>query len=131
MKCLICTACSDIRALHPDGEWTTCRCGACSARWVDPDRGTVVVRAAARELPRILGLNNAFLIPATRGLSLLEIEQNEGADGAWRVRHAIAINAPGYVFDKSHRACWACIVKVGETGDICWEDSEQKEEPSP
>jgi hypothetical protein len=126
LKLLICTACSDIRALDPKCAWTTCRCGACSAKWVDPSAGTVVVRADDRRLPRILGLNNAFLIPACRGMEWAEIQDCGGRDAAWRKRHKESTNAPGYLFDESRRECWACVIQVGESNDVSWYEEPAK-----
>lgn len=112
MKALLCAKCVDIRALHPEGEWTTCRCGNTSARWVDPNRGTVVVNAIDRDKVRILGMNNQML---TAGL-MAGGHDNE----CWQHLHEIATDAKGFIFDKSMRGCWACILRVGETGDIAW-----------
>ena len=85
MKALICGACMDIRALEPHGEWTACRCGNVKARWVDPVRGTVKVRAEERGLARILGLNNAFLLKAIEGFSHAEVVRAGGGyPEAWR-----------------------------------------------
>lgn len=134
MKALLCAKCHDIRALDPTGAWTTCRCGRVSARWIDPHRGTVSVRAAEqdRAYPRILGLNNAFLVPALEGPSHAEMVKAGGQWEAWRRRHADATNAPGYIFDKDKRACWACIIRVGETSDVSWEpDPEPAPEGAP
>jgi len=121
MKALVCASCMDIRALEPTGQWTVCRCGACEARWLDPDAGTVRVRTVDRSLPRILGLNNRFLVSAVKGLTHEFKVAAGGQDEAWRELHKLATHAPGYVFDEAKRACWACIVKVNETGDIAWE----------
>lgn len=122
MKALICGMCMDIRALEPKGEWTPCRCGNAEARWLDPARGTVRVRAKDRELVRILGMNNAFLLSAIRGLSRQDITAAGGTDSAWRRLHGEAVRAPGYLFDEARRACWACVVRIGETNDIAWEE---------
>jgi hypothetical protein len=93
-----------------------CRCGNTEARWLDPQAGTVRVRAKDRSLARILGINNRFLLKA--------IEGSIGDDWtAWRKLHEEATDAKGYIFDKTFRACWACILRVGETGDIKWEEA--------
>ena len=123
-KALVCAKCMDIRGLDPDSEWTTCYCGACSARWVDPLKGTVRVRASDKTLPRILGLNNRFFIQAVRGLSHEQMVAAGGQWEAWRKLHTDATEAPGYIFDKALRSCWACVIKVGETGDVTWEPEE-------
>jgi hypothetical protein len=120
-KALVCAQCLDIQGLAPHGEWTTCHCGACSARWVDAQRGTVSVRARDKTLPRILGLNNRFFVQAVEGFTHHEMVAAGGEWEAWRKLHAESTDAKGYIFDKEFRACWACIIKVGETGDVTWE----------
>ena len=82
-----------------------------SARWVDPNRGTVSVKATIRDKARILGLNNRML-QASVGA-----HENE----CWKRMHDEVTTAHGYIFDKEMRNCWACILCVGETGDITWE----------
>lgn len=125
-KALVCAQCLDIRGLDPHCAWTTCRCGACSARWVDPNRGTVSVRAKDKSLPRILGMNNSFLVQAVEGFTHHQMVAAGGQWEAWRKLHDTATNAPGYIFDKQFRSCWACVIMVGETGDVKWEPEEEK-----
>ena len=122
MKVLLCTKCVDIRALDPAGGWTACRCGNTEARWLDPNAGTVRVRAKNKEFARILGLNNAFLLKAAEGFTHQEMVEAGGQWEAWRKLHEECTHAPGFVFDKKFRACWACVMKVNETGDIKWEE---------
>lgn len=126
MKALLCAKCFDIRALDPDGAWTPCRCGNMQARWLDPERGTVKVKAKNREHARMIGFNNHFLIKGALGFEHHEMVEAGGQWEAWQKLHEKATNAPGYIFDASKRGCWACIVKVNETNDITWE-----EEPIP
>lgn len=114
--------CLDIRALDPSCAWTTCRCGNAQARWEDPHRGTVKVRAADRLSVRILGVNNLFFVQGVEGLPTEMITQAGGTSAAWRALHDKATSAPGYIFDKGHRGCWACIFKVGDTSDVSWEE---------
>ncbi len=124
MKALVCGKCFDIRALDPDGAWTVCHCGNTEARWLDPQAGTVRVRAKNRSVARILGVNNRFFLQAVKGLDL-DIREDEWA--AWRKLHDEATDAKGYIFDKAFRSCWACIFQVGETGDVKWEEEPPKE----
>jgi hypothetical protein len=126
MKALVCTNCIDIRALEPTGQWTSCRCGTVEARWLDPQKGTVRVRAKDQSKARILGLNNSYLIGGCKGPTHMEMVAAGGQWEWWRNLHTEATNAPGYIFDKDKRACWATIVKVGETNDITWEPDEEK-----
>lgn len=142
-KALVCGKCFDIRALDPDGGWVTCRCGACEARWEDPNRGTVRCRlgghllaAKARqerdETPlRIMGLSNSYFIPALKGPSWEAMVEVGGQWEWWRKLAEKAVDAPGYIFDRSMRAVWATIVKVNETADIKWEDPIEVEAPKP
>jgi hypothetical protein len=127
VKALVCVKCLDIRALDPKGAWTACRCGNCEARWLDPDKGTVRVKALDQLAVRILGLNNHYLINGARGPTHMAMVEAGGQWEWWRKLHDEATNAPAYIFDKSRRSCWATIVKVGETNDITWEpDSTEK-----
>ena len=115
MKALLCQHCTDIRALAPDGSWTVCRCGNVEARWTDPSAGTVSVRASDRSAVRIIGLNNSFLHACfEQGPAGFSMED-------WRAQHERAVSAPGYLFDRSNRACWAVVYEVGQTGDTTWE----------
>lgn len=129
MKLLFCGYCTDIRSLDPSGAWTTCRCGNTEARWLDPNAGTVKVRARHREHARIIGVNNSFLIKGYKGFTHEEMVAAGGQWEAWRKLHDQATDAPGYIFDKSKRACWACIVQVNETNDITWEEETPPKDP--
>jgi hypothetical protein len=120
-KALVCARCFDIRGLHPDGFWVACHCGRVEARWLDPDAGTVRVRGD-RTAARILGLNNRFLVPAAKGPTHEEMVEAGGQWEWWRALHVKATGAPGYIFDAAKRSCWACIMKVGETNDVTWEE---------
>lgn len=124
MKALFCTICLDIRALDPEGGWTVCRCGNLQARWLDPDKGTVKVKAQDQNRARMIGFNNHYLIGAAKGPAHLDMVKAGGQWEWWRQLHDQATHAPGYIFDKDKRACWATIVKVGETNDITWETEE-------
>jgi len=125
MKALVCTVCVDIRALDPSGAWTSCRCGNAKARWLDPDKGTVRVKAEDQNRVRILGLNNHYLINGSKGPTHAQMVEVGGQFEWWRKLHDESTNAPGYIFDKGKRACWATLVKVGETNDITWEIEEK------
>ncbi len=122
MKALLCGKCFDVRALDPHGGWTSCHCGNMSARWLDPQAGTVKVKARIRSVARIIGMNNSFLRKAIYGFDHQEMVEAGGQWEAWRKLHEECTHAPGYIFDESKRACWACIVQVNETRDISWED---------
>jgi len=129
-KALLCAKCLDIRGLDPDGAWTTCRCGNMQARWLDPRAGTVRVKAKYPGMARMLGLNNSYLLKGIEGFDHHEMVEAGGQWEAWRKLHQHATHAKGYIFDESMRACWACIVKVNETGDIQWEEEPKApEEP--
>jgi hypothetical protein len=125
VKALFCTICIDIRALDPSGAWTVCRCGNLEARWLDPDKGTVRAKAKDHGCVRFIGFNNTYLIGAAKGPTHLQMVEAGGQWEWWRKLHGEATTSPGYIFDKDKRACWATIVKVGETNDIAWETDEQ------
>jgi hypothetical protein len=128
MKAILCSGCLDIRALEPTGKPTTCRCGNITAWWVSPAAGTVKVSAIDRSKAFILGMNNTFLTGAIEGFSTEHIKAVGGKWAAMRKLHDQATNAPGYVFGPEFCNCWACIFKVGETGDVTW-DEKPKVEP--
>lgn len=117
MKVLFCKKCGDIRAFS-NIEFTYCKCNNVGAKWDNPVTGTVLVRAKEREYVRIIGLNNSFLM-ADKPDTLVT-----GRDEWWRDRHNLATVAPGYLFDRHFRNCWACIIKVGESNDVKWDDNE-------
>jgi len=111
MKAIICFAHGDMHIHSFTTEWTPCACGNVKAKWVDPMSGTVLVAAKDYEKVRILGLNNHYLIPATLG----------GGDPTWqafRQFHDLAVNAPGYIFDKEKASCWAVVISVGRSNDV-------------
>ena len=129
MKALICGICLDIRALDPRGEWVSCRCTNMSARWVDANKGTVVVRAKNKGMARMMGLNNNFLEPAIEmGASHIDCQ---GSCEFWKNLHAGATKAPGYLFDDKWRGCWAIVYSVGETGDTKWDPETEETMPPP
>lgn len=129
MKALLCLLCSDIRAPNPDKSPVICRCGNCGTRWEDPQRGRLKVWARNKSLVRVIGMHNDFLMAATdegeagRGWGPSSSGKVRKIDDYWKSVHEEVTDAPGYLFDKSKRACWACIVRVGETSDISWEDA--------
>lgn len=114
MKVLYCKKCGSIRDFGI--EFTPCACGNMEAKWTDPQRGTVKVRAKVMFYARIIGMNNRFLTESPHGLNLPPDEQA-------RMRHEIATTAPGYLFDKSNRNCWAVIIQKGDSSDVVWEDA--------
>lgn len=120
MKVLLCTLCLDIRALDPEGAWTCCRCGNSEARWLDTKVGTVRCRAKDQGKLRIIGMNNKFLIMGCRGPAY---EDHKLPDrwSWWRKLHDASTVIEGLIFDHDKRACWATILKVGDTPDISWE----------
>lgn len=116
MKLLFCGKCFDIKAFST--EFTPCKCGNLEVRWVDPERGTFEAKAKVKQRARIIGMNNSFLYQA---FNLPQIGiQIPGSDEGWRQAHDRATNAPGYLFDKKHRACWAGIFQIGQTADGKW-----------
>jgi hypothetical protein len=116
MKVLFCGICGDIRAFST--THTPCKCGNMSARWADPNTGTYRVRAKVKQRARIIGMNNSFL----HGSLNLGRETPPNTSEKWRLMHESACDAPGYIFDKSIRNCWACIIKPGDTNDGTWEE---------
>lgn len=122
MKVLLCTLCLDIRALDPEGAWTGCRCGNSEARWLDVDVGSVRCRAKDQSRLRVIGMNNTFLLAGSKGPSYADLKVTDRW-AWWRKLHDLATHAEGLIFDHDKRACWATILKVGDTPDISWEPS--------
>jgi hypothetical protein len=115
MKAIVCGV-GSIHVRSFGTEWTDCGCGNARAKWLDPFAGTVVVAARNRERVRLLGLNNAYLIPAfEKGLSW----------ESYRLIHERSVKAPGYIFDASKAACWAVIVEIGRSNDVRWATDEE------
>jgi hypothetical protein len=126
MKVLFCGNCTDIRAMDPTGAWTACRCGQMQARWEDAQRGLVRVKAELPDLVRIIGMNNGFLRAA---FQLQAKSPQLTVDEYWQHKHRIecAEIPDTHLFHNNHRGCWACIIRVGETGDVKWEPVEDVE----
>lgn len=119
MKVMFCLECGTIRSFTaPYHKWVLCDCGYMAARWIDPTAGTVevLVRTRRTNNARFIGLNNSMLRHARQG----------GLNEDWRTAHEAATDAPGYIFDKSCRNCWACIVTVGQTNDINYHALQQQ-----
>lgn len=116
MKLLLCGSCNDIRGLDPTGAATFCRCGNIEARWEDPHRGTVRVKAHKdRDSVRFIGLNNSFI--------RLVYDAPRHDHQHHKESHNLACDmAQGYLFHKEKRNCWAVVTRVGESNDIRWED---------
>lgn len=124
MKLLLCGECMDIRAPHPEGEWTACRCGNAEARWANPSTGQLRVRAKHQCHVRVIGMNNMMIWAALGEAGLPSIPKlpRPKDNDEWRKAHAdICSGAKGYIFHDDFRACWAAIMSVGETGDVKWE----------
>lgn len=124
MKALVCGSCDggiDIVAIPPHGA-CTCRCGNACAWWTNPVLGIAQVYARDRTFVRILGLHNGFLIPAISEVG----PYLDKAPAWWQALHEQATDAPGYVFDRAGRGCWAAIIKIGATSDVTWASAPYK-----
>jgi hypothetical protein len=118
MKALMCR-CGAIHSPPDTGAWSFCRCGRSGCRWVNPLAGRFEVWSDDLDNVRVLGLHNGMIeaafLSGLRGIG-------DRDDARWRDAHDTVTNAPGYLFDKPRRACWAAIVARNETGDITWTD---------
>jgi hypothetical protein len=122
MKVMMCGKCMDVRGMPSNGEWVKCECGNVEARWSDPISGRVRLKAKDRKWARVIGLNNEFLLNEFRFGA-------EFSDEQWRKLHKDSeADALGYVFHTNKRDCWACVIQVGETSDISWEEENEKDE---
>lgn len=87
------------------------------ARWLDPLRGRVEVKASFKSVSRIIGLHNGMLRLAANG-------QRKGHTWWAEQQKQLLDNADGYIFHTNYRNSWACIITPGETSDVQWaEDS--------
>lgn len=113
MKMLFCGKCFDIRSFTEEG--TSCRCGNMRARWEDLTRGTVRVSAKVKTRARIIGMHNDFLHGA--------FDRKVLTNRQWRdFQNQITAEAVGYLFHANCRNSWACIIRVGDSNDVKWEE---------
>ena len=109
-----------LKSIEKVEQWTYCDCKQMAARWSDPERGTVEVVAQVPERAFLIGMNNRFLTGAV-------LKMMAGASGElWRGLHDEVTKSPGFVFDATHRNCWAAILRVGETSDVTWHSAQEK-----
>lgn len=120
-KAAICTHCWDIvaprREWRTDRSWRWCECDHMGIRWRDGAAGLVEVTAMHGPAHlRVLGLNNGFVATA--------IQAPPGDAEGWRDLHAASCETvgPGYLFHVGRRACWALLVRPGESGDVIFTD---------
>lgn len=124
-KAALCVHCTDIvsprRSWQVDRSWRWCECEHTAVRWRDGDKGLIEVSSLrGPDGVRVLGLNNLFLQyavadPAARGPVPLGLMAQE-----WRELHDACAKhvEPHYLFHADQRACWALVVRVGESGDV-------------
>jgi hypothetical protein len=107
----------DFKALDPNpSNYVVCRCGNVRGAWIDPQRGTMKVKALWRDDARVIGIHNGFLQFAYSRTEPIP-------DHEWRAFHEIAANsADGYLFHKDRRDCMFLILRVGESSDTFWEE---------
>lgn len=123
MKAIICY-CDTVHIHTFTTDWTACSCGNVKARWIDPKRGTVVAAAKDRSKVRLLGMNNDYLIHAIKNCEAMTWRE-------FRMLHAQAVDAPGYLFDIERIGCWAVIVEIGRSNDVRWATEEEFAEAFP
>lgn len=121
-KLAMCLDCSDIVMPYPDSdvtkEWRHCYCRRCSVAWEDGKLGKLLVgHSRGRNHVRVIGMNNLFLYS--------DETVNIGDDNDWKQRHAETSAKCGdhYLFHHTRRDCWACIIAVGQTGDVSFVDN--------
>jgi hypothetical protein len=120
-KAAICVHCWDIvsprRDWRIDRSWRWCECDHMAVRWRDGGRGLLEVSAChGPESVRVIGINNQFLESAILG----HPEGRGYTADEWRDLHRESCEAvdPYYLFHADNRACWALVVRVGESGDV-------------
>jgi hypothetical protein len=116
LKAAFCVNCTDIiapyRAWRKNPGWRWCVCEHVGVRWRDGEKGLLEV--ASQDGPeglRVLGFSNTFLSLGT---------QHSGTFEEWRQLHEWSCQEldPHYLFHASKRACWALIIRPGETSDV-------------
>jgi len=126
-KAALCITCSDIVSPYRDdgglvvgaepGSWRWCQCTETGVRWRDGARGLVEVTSLHGPAQvRVIGINNMFL-----GLAVTSPPDGSSRTGEqWRALHQFACERvePNYLFHADNRACWALVVRVGESGDV-------------
>lgn len=113
-KALLCMRCTTIRTFANDGRITMCECGTIAGWWEDASKGIARLYSETlmgREYGRVVGFHNGFLREATR---------SSKSDIFFRAAHEQAIDAPGYLFDRAKRGCWAVIITPGQSADTRW-----------
>ncbi len=120
-KAALCCCCADLvspyASCQSDRRWRWCQCDELGVRWRDGERGLLEVTALhGPDYVRVVGVNNLFLqaavsIPPGGGYRTPE---------QWRALHDLACDRvePHYLFHKDNRACWALVVRIGESGDV-------------
>ena len=120
-KAALCVDCFDIvsprRAWQVDRSWRWCECENTAVRWRDGAKGLIEVTSLhGPDGVRVLGLSNLFLERAVQD------PQSRGGLMAqdWRELHDACAKhiEPHYLFHADNRACWALVVRVGESGDV-------------
>jgi hypothetical protein len=114
MKIMYCMACGEMRSPEKTGkEFRECGCGNMRVKWLDPQRGRLLILAKNLDVARVIGMNNQMF-----GLSA---EPSPPSDAQWREFHELMCKgADGYIFHAEKRNCWACVVRAGDTTDITW-----------
>lgn len=116
-KLALCMECLDMvspfRNWKSNRDWRWCQCGSTATRWRDGGQGLIEVTARdGRSAVRVVGLNNAFLTNA-----LLDPPPDPAG---WRQLHdtQCRVVPATYLFHEARRACWALVVRPGESGDV-------------
>lgn len=119
-KAAMCLTCGQIIGPRPRQAdwsiWTWCAkpCMHSAVRWRDGQAGVLEVTSLhGKEDVVVVGLHNGMF-----GALSKSTFENPLSDAEWRAAHALCTNAPGYLFDKSRRECWAALVRVGESNDV-------------
>jgi len=115
-KAVICVPCGQIvgpiSRWEENRDWNWCAdpCHHTGVRWRDGYKGLLEVTSFHGALDlRVIGLHNGFL------QSVTSIPMTHAGH---RGEHERATHAPGYLFDRSKRDCWAVVVRVGESNDV-------------
>lgn len=114
MKAMYCMKCGTIRSPERYGEqFYECECGNMRVKWLDPQKGRLLILAKNLASSRVIGMNNQMLMESMRATAPSDLE--------WREAHKrICDDSAGYIFQSEKRGCWACLVRAGDTTDITW-----------
>lgn len=115
-KAAMCLSCQQIigprSSTAESSAWTWCAdpCLHTGVRWRDAATGLLEVtslRGAGNVA--VIGLHNSMFYGLMHG---------PHSSAYWRDMHELVTDAPGHLFDRSRRNCWAVLIRPGQSNDV-------------